>query len=163
MGADPARPQLYLLCDERIKSGGDNPDNRYYVASVGAAYEYLLSADLRGCAYYSIVALDKKDMTSGLTPEERAQRATASRLDSDTLAVNADGTLSVGISRARGNMPNHLAIDERTNLIIVRCTVEDPGAPALAITLKRTDGRRTMPRRSTSQDYLHHSIRSRTT
>jgi hypothetical protein len=141
VGADPATPQLYLLCDERIKSGGDNPDNRYYVASVSAAYEYLLSADLRGCAYYSIVALDKKDMTSGLTAEERERRTSAARLDSDTLQTNEDGTVHIGISRARGTTKNHLSIDERTNLIIVRCTIEDPRAPPVSISLKRTDER----------------------
>jgi hypothetical protein len=140
VGADPSRPKLYLLCDERIKSGGDNPDNRYYVASVSAAYEYLLSADLRGCAYYSIIALDRKEMTSGLSAEEREQRAAATRLDSDTLAPNEDGTVEVGISRLRGITRNHLQIDERTNLIIVRCTIEDPDAPPVPISLKRTDG-----------------------
>lgn len=139
VGADPDRPQLYLLCDERIKSGGDNPDNRYYVASVSAAHEYLLSADLRGCTYYSVIALDRKEMTSGLTAKEREQRAAASRLDSDTLATNADGTVHIGISRLRGSTQNHLPIDERTNLIIVRCTIEDLGAPPVSITLKRTD------------------------
>ncbi len=139
VGADPARPQLYLLCDERIKSGGDNPDNRYYVACVSAAYEYLLSADLRGCAYYSIVALDKKEMTSGLTAEERDRRAAAARLDSDTLTADEDGMVRICISRARGSTHNHLAIDERTNLIIVRCTIEDRNAPPVSIALQRTD------------------------
>jgi hypothetical protein len=143
VSADPARPQLYLLCDERIKSGGDNPDNRYYVASVSAAYEYLLSADLRGCTYYSIIALDKKEMTAGLTAEERERRAAAARLDSDTLATHEDGTVRIGISRQRGGAQNHLTIDERTNLIIVRCTIEDRAAPPISITLTRTDERGT--------------------
>jgi hypothetical protein len=139
VAADPSRPQLYLLCDERIKSGGDNPDNRYHVASVSAAYEYLLSADLRGCAYYSIIALDRKEMTTGLSAEEREQRAAATRLDSDTLILEADGTLRVGIGRVPGSAPNHLRIDERTNLIIVRCTIEDRNAPPVSIRLERRD------------------------
>jgi hypothetical protein len=141
VAADPARPRLYLLCDERIKSGGDNPDNRYYVASVSAEYEYLLSADLRGCAYYSIIALDKKEMTSGLSAAQREQRAAATRLDSDTLLVEKDGTVRVGIARTPGSAPNHLCIDERSNLIIVRCTIEDLNAPPVSIRLDRCDGR----------------------
>jgi hypothetical protein len=141
VGADPSRPQLYLLCDERIKSGGDNPDNRYYVASVSDAYEYLLTADLRGCAYYSIIALDRKEMTSGLSAEERAERAAATRLDSDTLIIDADGSLRVSIGTAPGNAPNHLRIDERTNLIIVRCTIEERTGPAVSIGLQRVDER----------------------
>jgi Protein of unknown function (DUF1214) len=139
VGADPSRPQLYLLCDERIKSGGDNPDNRYYVASVSNAYEYLLTADLRGCAYYSIIALDRKEMTSGLSAEEREERAAATRLDSDTLLIDADGSVRVSIGTLPGNAPNHLRIDERTNLIIVRCTIEDRSAPAVSIGLQRVD------------------------
>jgi|HubBroStandDraft_6_1064221.scaffolds.fasta_scaffold251373_2 hypothetical protein len=141
VAADPSRPQLYLLCDERIKSGGDNPDNRYYVASVSAAYEYLLSADLRGCAYYSIIALDKKEMTTGLSAEEREQRAAATRLDSDTLVIEDDGTVRVSIAPLPGATPNHLRIDDHTNLIIVRCTIEDRDAPAVSIRLQRSDDR----------------------
>src|SRR5262245_36046734 len=44
-GADPAHPWLYPLCSERIKVGGDNPDNRYYAAAVSDRYEYVLKGD----------------------------------------------------------------------------------------------------------------------
>ena len=37
-GANPQRPLLYELCNEHIKIGGDNPDNRYYAAAVDPRY-----------------------------------------------------------------------------------------------------------------------------
>jgi hypothetical protein len=137
-GADPAKPFLYLLCDERIKSGGDNPDNRYYVAAVSEAYEYLLTADFSGCSYYSIVALDRTEMTTGLTAEERAKRAAAARMDSDTLVCEHDGTVQVHLSKAKAGR-NHIRIDERTNLIIIRCTIEMPDQGPVAVSLRRID------------------------
>ena len=116
-GADPARPLLYLLCDERIKSGGDNPDNRYYVAAVSDAYEYLLTADFSGCTYYSIVALDRKEMTTGLTAEERAKRAAAAPVDSDTCSfASAMEPCSVTFVHAKATAAIIMRIDERTNL-----------------------------------------------
>jgi hypothetical protein len=143
-GADPARPLLYLLCDERIKSGGDNPDNRYYVSAVDAAYEYELHGRFDDCVYYSIVALDRKDMTSGLTAEQRAQRASSARLDSATLKADADGSVRVTIGQpARDG--NHLVIDEHTNMVIVRCTFEQPGAREADLSVRRIDDKGSGP------------------
>jgi hypothetical protein len=139
-GADPARPTVYLLCDERIKSGGDNPDNRYYVAAVSNAYEYELTGRFDGCTYYSIVALDRKDMTAGLTAEERARRIAAVRLDSETLAADADGIVRVRIS-SRGVAGNHLRIDEHSNMVIIRCTVEQLGVSDIKVSVRRVDGK----------------------
>ena len=139
-GADPARPLLYLLCDERIKSGGDNPDNRYYAAPVSSAYDYLLTGDFSSCTYYSIVALDRKEMTAGLSAEERASRAAAARVDSNTLVRESDGTVSVHISHEKMGR-NHMPIDERTNLILVRCTIEKPIDRQVKVSLRRIDDR----------------------
>jgi len=144
-GADPSRPMLYLLCDERIKSGGDNPDNRYYVTAVSDAYEYELQGRFDACTYYSIVALDRKDMTSGLTAEERDRRRTAAaRLDSATLQPEADGSIRVRISRA-ATVGNHLRIDEHTNMIIVRCTFQSPGVREVELSVRRVDAKGTGP------------------
>lgn len=140
-GADPAKPLLYLLCDERIKSGGDNPDNRYYVAAVSQAYDYILTGDFGGCSYYSIVAMDRADMTRGLSAEQRANRAAATRLDSDTLVKESDGSVRVRISPVKAGAANHLPIDERSNLIIVRCTMEKPPDRPIAVSLQRIDDR----------------------
>ena len=138
-GADPARPFFYLLCDERIKSGGDNPDNRYYVAAVADDYEYELAGRFGGCTYYSIVALDRKDMTAGLSAQERARRTAAARLDSATLETDRDGCCRVHIGRA-ARPGNHLRIDEHSNMIIVRCTFEGEGPREVELSIRRVDG-----------------------
>jgi len=139
-GADPAKPMLYLLCDERIKSGGDNPDNRYYVAAVSNAYDYLLTGDFSACSYYSIIALDKAEMTTGVSAEERVRRAAAARLNSSSLLKESDGSVQVHISATRMGR-NHLPIDDRTNMIIVRCTIEKHTDRPGNVVLRRIDGR----------------------
>src|SRR4029077_4639056 len=50
-GADPTHPLLYPMCTERIKVGGDNPDNRYFAAPVSSKYNYVLRGDFRQCNY----------------------------------------------------------------------------------------------------------------
>jgi hypothetical protein len=139
-GADPANPLIYLLCDERIKSGGDNPDNRYYVAAVSHQYDYLLTCDFSNCTYYSVVALGRKEMTSGRSAAERAGRPMPPRLDKQTLEAEPDGSICIYLSEAP-RAPNYLPIDERTNLLIVRCTVEKTLERPISVSLRRTDER----------------------
>jgi hypothetical protein len=137
---DPAEPRFYLLCDERIKSGGDNPDNRYYVATVSAAYQYELRGDFRACDYFSIVAIDHKDMAAGMSAAERARRGPAPRLDSATLQTEQDGSVLINAG-ARATAGNHLPIDRYTNLLIVRCTFERRPPQAVPLTIRRVDGK----------------------
>jgi len=143
-GADPAKPVFYLLCDERIKSGGDNPDNRYYVTAVSADYEYEIRGNFAECAYYSIVALDRKEMTSGLSSEQRARRAASARLDSETLVPEPDGSVVVRLSSDQRH-GNWLRIDERTNMVIVRCTLETSGARQVKLSVQRVDDKGPAP------------------
>lgn len=143
-GAVPADAYLYPLCDERIKGfGGDNPDTRYFGASISSDYVYRLSADLRSCAFFSI-------MTTGFD-EHGAYRVTGS-LDGDAMPAWRTGPVEISIRsddegtgaacRPAGHGPANatLSTTRDTKSLLVRCTFDDAAAKEkLRLTLSRVD------------------------
>ena len=140
-GADPADAYLYALCDERIKGfGGDNPDTRYFGASLSSDYSYRLSGDFRSCAYFTL-------MTTGLD-EQGAYRITGS-LDGDAMPEARQGPIEIEIRAAEGGAvagegggaanPT-LSTTGDTQSLLVRCTFDDTAAKQeLRLALTRTD------------------------
>ena len=128
-GADPAHPLLYPLCNERIKVGGDNPDNRYYAAAISDQYEYVLVGDFRDCGYFSVVATGKVD---------GSETVISGSLRGDDLEVLPDGMTRIRIS-ARSSGRDVLTTDARTSLLIVRCTIEGLPGKQVPLTLRRVD------------------------
>jgi Protein of unknown function (DUF1214) len=128
-GADPSHPLLYPLCNERIKVGGDNPDNRYYAAAISDGYEYVLRGDFRGCSYFSVVSTGKVDGSESVI---------SGSLRGDDLETLPDGYTEIHIS-ARTTGRNVLPTDARTSLLIVRCTIEGSLEGHVAPTLQRID------------------------
>jgi hypothetical protein len=134
-GADPARPYFYPLCNERIKVGGDNPDNRYYAATVSDRYRYRVHADFRDCSYYSLVVSGRDEIVTG---SRGARLVTTGLLNSDSLVRNADGTTQIDVGGDPGAR-NHLPLDPRSNLLIVRCTIEHGGVREVPVRIERVD------------------------
>jgi hypothetical protein len=128
-GADPAHPMLYPLCNERIKVGGDNPDNRYYAAAISAKYDYVLRADLRACDYFSVVSTGKVDGSESVT---------SGSLRGTDLEPGPDGHTEILIS-ALATGRNVLPTDARTSLLIVRYTIEGSLEGHVPPTLHRTE------------------------
>ena len=128
-GADPSRPMLYLLCNERIKVGGDNPDNRYYSAAISAQHEYLLQANLRNCNYFSVVSTGKVDGSESVI---------SGSLRGADLEVLPDGVAEIRIL-AGGSGRNVLPTDPRTSLLIVRYTIEGSLEGHVPPVLQRVD------------------------
>lgn len=141
-GADPADSFLYPLSDERIKGfGGDNPDTRYFGASLSSDCTYRLSGDFRSCAYVSL-------MTTGFD-EQGGYRITGS-LDSDGMPESRKGPIEISISGREvdangevdgaGTVNHTLPTTSDTRSLLVRCTFEDVAAKkGLTLSLKRTD------------------------
>jgi len=142
-GADPADAYLYRLCDERIKGfGGDNPDTRYFGASISSEYTYRLIGDLRSCAFFSI-------MTTGLD-EHGAYRITGS-LDGAAIPASRTGPIEItirpdGDASADGSHDGHdptsatLSTTRDTQSLLVRCTFDDDAAKEkLRLALSRAD------------------------
>ena len=116
-GADPSQPVLYPLCNERIKVGGDNPDNRYYAAAISDQHEYVLRANLRSCNYFSAVSTGKVDGSESVI---------SGSVRGADLDIPPDGVAEIRISAGAGGR-NELPTDARTSLLIVRYTIE--GSP----------------------------------
>jgi hypothetical protein len=128
-GANPQKPLLYVLCNERIKIGGDNPDNRYFAAAVDCRYRYILRGDFRRCSYFSVVASGRGDGTDA---------ASGGTVNSRTAVTGADGFTEIHIGGpARGG--NHVTLNETTNLVIVRCTIETSDSKDIELSLERID------------------------
>jgi hypothetical protein len=143
-GADPADAYLYRLCDERIKGfGGDNPDTRYFGASISSDYTYRLIADLRSCAFFSI-------MTTGL--DERGAYRITGNLDGAAIPASRTGPIEIAIrpddggASADGRRDGHgptsatLSTTRDTQSLLVRCTFDDDAAKEkLRLALSRAD------------------------
>jgi hypothetical protein len=130
-GANPARPFLYVMCDEHVKVGGDNPDNRYYAAPVSAAHRYVLRGDFRRCSYFSVVTTGRVDGTEAIT---------SGSISGDSCEALGDGTTEIYVSQGRIGA-NHVAMDNRTSTLILRCTIETPGDKDIRPVLTRIDGK----------------------
>jgi hypothetical protein len=130
-GANPAKPFLYMMCNEHIKVGGDNPDNRYYAAPVSAAHSYVLRGDFRRCSYFSVVTTGRVDGTEAIT---------SGSINGDCCKPLDDGTTEIHVSRDSLGV-NHVAMDDRTSTLILRCTIEDPGDRDVRPVLVRIDGK----------------------
>jgi hypothetical protein len=121
-GADPAEAYLYPLSDERIKGfGGDNPDTRYFGASLSSDHAYRLSCDFRSCAYVSL-------MTTGFD-EDGAYRITGS-LDSDEMPESREAPMEIEIAsrefaEGMGSTNRRLSTNSDTQSLLVRCTFAD--------------------------------------
>jgi hypothetical protein len=143
-GVDPADAYLYPLCDERIKGfGGDNPDTRYFGASISSDHTYRLIADLRSCAFFSI-------MTTGFD-ENGAYRVTGS-LDGAAIPASRTGPIEIAIRSDDGGASAEekrvgpgpasatLSTTRDTKSLLVRCTFDDAAAKQkLRLTLSRVD------------------------
>jgi hypothetical protein len=128
-GANPQKPLLYELCNERVKIGGDNPDNRYYAAAVDPKYRYVLRGDFRRCSYFSVVASGRGDGSDA---------ARGGHVNSRTAFTGADGITEVTIGREpRGG--NHVVLNDSTTLVIVRCTIETAGNRDIELSFERLD------------------------
>jgi hypothetical protein len=140
--ADPANTILYALSDERIKGfGGDNPDTRYFGASLSSDYTYQLSGDFQSCAYVSL-------MTNGFD-EQGGYQITGS-LDSDGMPESRKGPVEIVISGGEvddtvdaagtGRANRTLTTTDDTQSLLVRCTFDDLAAKdGLRLSLTRID------------------------
>ena len=135
-GADAADAYLYSLCDERIKGfGGDNPDTRYFGASIRSDYSYRLSGDFRSCSYFTL-------MTTGFD-EQGAYRITGS-LDGNAMPESRKGpieiTIRCGDGVGQGPASHTLSTTRETQSLLVRCTFDDSVAKKkLRLALSRVD------------------------
>lgn len=115
--SDPKFPQLRCGAHETIKLGADNPDNRYESASIRGQYDYRISGTRGSVDYLGFGTVINKYASGG-------GMQTTGYLDSTEMAINADGSFEIILSR-RQHPGNWLPMSAETNAVNVRQTFQD--------------------------------------
>lgn len=116
---DRERPELVAFNGWREKFLMDNPDFRYWVADLRDDRRYRIVGSMTGAAYLSITAY----AASGLV--DAAARA---RVDSDGLAIGADGSFEVTLSREPPPTGDWLELPDGGRSVWVRMFVDGDSA-----------------------------------
>jgi len=131
--SDPKAPVLRRMVHETAKIGADNPDNHYFNAAISGRYEYRLRGR-RGTVHFLELSTQKNNYAGGGGLE------LTGRLDSTELALKADGTFEVAVSRER-RPGNWLPLQEDSGMLILRQTFLDKGAEEpCELTIERVGG-----------------------
>lgn len=115
--SDPDFPRLFLLCDDAIKIGADNPDNLYQQVVVRGDRDYRISGKRNTVPYLSIGSKANRYAIDGTM-------ASTGEIEFDDVALGEDGSFEIVASRAE-KPGNWLPMAEDTSLIIIRQTFND--------------------------------------
>lgn len=114
---DAAFPVLYQPAHETIKLGADNPDNIYQKAVIDGRFEYRLTGKRGSIDYISFA-------TSKGSYAENFKQVETGFLDSNTLAIDADGNFEIILS-ANEQPGNWLPMDKASESLLIRQTFLD--------------------------------------
>jgi hypothetical protein len=117
-------PELTPFNGWRQKFFMDNPDYRYWIADIVDGTGYRITGNVGSSAYQSITAYAGRGV---------ADASAVARIDSDELAVDADGNFVVTLTREPVEAPSDVEIPEGTSSVWVRYvhgeqTPADPGS-----------------------------------
>ena len=115
--SDPDFPRLFLLCDDAIKIGADNPDNLYQQVVVRGDRDYRIWGKRGTVPYLSIGAKANRYAIDGTM-------ASTGEIEFADVAVGEDGDFEIIVS-ASPKPGNWLPMSEDTTLLIVRQTFTD--------------------------------------
>ncbi len=122
--ADPDFPRLFLLCDDKIKIGADNPDNLYQQCVVSPAREYRITGRRNTVPYFSIGSKANRYAIDGTM-------ASTGEIEFANMEFGPDGTFEIIVSRTP-RPGNWLPMADDTSLLIVRQTFDDKKAQVAA-------------------------------
>ncbi|ABP64632.1 hypothetical protein Saro_3773 (plasmid) [Novosphingobium aromaticivorans DSM 12444] len=115
--ADPDFPRLFMLCDDKIKIGADNPDNIYQQCVVRPDREYRITGRRNSVPYFSIGSKANRYAIDGTM-------ASTGEIEFADMAFEADGSFEIIVSREK-KPGNWLPMADDTSLLIVRQTFDD--------------------------------------
>jgi len=115
--ADPDFPRLFLLTDDKIKIGADNPDNLYQQCVVNPTREYRITGKRNTVPYLSIGSKANRYAIDGTM-------VSTGELEFEDMEFGPDGTFEIIVSRER-KPGNWLPMADDTSLLIVRQTFDD--------------------------------------
>lgn len=122
--ADPDFPRLFLLTDDKIKIGADNPDNLYQQCVVSPARTYRITGQRNSVPYFSIGSKANRYAIDGTM-------ASTGEIEFDDMEFGPDGSFEIMVSRTP-QPGNWLPMEEDTSLLIVRQTFNDKRAERAA-------------------------------
>ncbi|TCJ37023.1 DUF1214 domain-containing protein [Parafrankia sp. BMG5.11] len=115
--SDPDFPRLFLLTDDKIKIGADNPDNFYQQAVIAGDRDYRISGKINGVPYLSFGTKANRYAIDGTM-------ASTGEIELGQMELSEDGTFEIIASR-QPRSGNWLPLADDSTLLIVRQTFED--------------------------------------
>ncbi|WP_408591349.1 DUF1214 domain-containing protein [Novosphingobium sp.] len=115
--ADPDFPRLFLLCDDKIKIGADNPDNLYQQCVVSPQREYRITGKRNSVPYFSIGSKANRYAIDGTM-------ASTGEIEFAQMEFGPDGAFEIIVSR-QPKPGNWLPLADDSSLLIVRQTFDD--------------------------------------
>lgn len=123
--SDPDFPRIFLLTDDTIKIGADNPDNIYQQIVVKGDRDYRLWGRRGTVPYLSIGSKANRYAIDGTM-------ASTGEIEFADVKLEADGSFEIIASRNPQPGKNWLPMADDTTLIIIRQTFEDKATQAPA-------------------------------
>jgi hypothetical protein len=112
---DPDFPRIFMMCDDTLKIGADNPDNIYQQFVVRGDREYRLWGHRGTVNYLSLGSKANRYAVDGTM-------ASTGELEFSDVQLEADGSFEIFISKERKGAKNWLSLSDDTSLVIIRQT-----------------------------------------
>lgn len=132
--SDPDFPRIFLLCDDAIKIGADNPDNLYQQVVVCGDRDYRIWGNRGTVPYLSIGSKANRYAIDG------SMKSTG-ELEFADVSLDDEGRFEIIASRNPQPGKNWLPLADDTTLLIIRQTFEDKATQKAAdFQVERIDG-----------------------
>lgn len=115
--SDPDFPRLFLLCDDQIKIGADNPDNLYQQIVVRGDRDYRITGKRNTVPYFSIGSKANRYAIDGTM-------ASTGEIELADMEIAPDGSFEIIVSKTE-KPGNWLPMADDTTLLIIRQTFND--------------------------------------
>jgi hypothetical protein len=115
--SDPDFPRIFLLCDDTIKIGADNPDNLYQQIVVRGDRDYRITGKCNSVPYFSIGSKANRYAIDGTM-------VSTGEVELADMAIAPDGSFEILVSRTQ-KPGNWLPMADDTTLLIIRQTFND--------------------------------------
>lgn len=116
--SDPDFPRIFLLTDDAIKIGADNPDNLYQQIVVRGDRDYRIWGNRGTVPYLSIGSKANRYAIDGTM-------ASTGEIEFADVTLDDDGSFEIIVSREPKPGKNWLPMADDTTLLIIRQTFED--------------------------------------
>lgn len=115
--SDPDFPRIFLLTDDAIKIGADNPDNLYQQAVVRGDRTYRITGTRNTVPYFSVGSKANRYAIDGTM-------VSTGEIEAADMKIEADGSFEIIVSKTP-HSGNWLPMSDDTSLLIIRQTFND--------------------------------------